>query len=116
MSFVLGLAASIMVCFFDQGTSEIVLYSVVLLLAKAGAELAFGFVTLIHLELFPTSFIVTSYGICNIVCRMVTMFAPIVAEIPNQGVILTFMVGANSIGLIATLMLKTRTIEIVDPK
>ncbi len=88
----------------------------VLLVAKGGAELAFGFVTLIHLELFPTNFIVTSYGICNIVCRMVTMTAPIVAEIPNIAIPIAFMIAANGAGLLSSLILKTKRIEINDPK
>lgn len=111
MSFALGLGASILIGFFDRDTSQIALYSLVLLVAKSGAELAFAFVTLIHLELFPTSFVVTSYGICNIFCRMVTMFAPIVAEIPNPAVPLTFLIGCSFLGTVSSLVLKTRKID-----
>ena len=94
-----------MICFFDRHTNQIALYSLVLLVAKSGAELAFAFVTLIHLELFPTHFLVTSYGICNIFCRMATMFAPIVAEVPNPLVPLTFLIGLNLLGVVASLVL-----------
>lgn len=112
----MGLVSALLVCLFDSDTKQIVLYSLVLLLAKGGAELAFGFVTLIHLELFPTSFIVTSYGICNIVCRMVTMSAPIVAEIPNVAIPIAFMIATNAAGLVSSIVLKTKRIEINDPK
>jgi hypothetical protein len=97
-----------MICFFDKHTNQIVLYSLVLLVAKSGAELAFAFVTLIHLELFPTNFLVTSYGICNIVCRMVTMFAPIVAEVSNPLVPLSFLVGLNLMGVLGSVVLKKK--------
>ena len=107
-SFSLGLISAIMICFFDRETNQIVLYSLVLLIAKSGAELAFAFVTLIHLELFPTSFLVTSYGICNIFCRLATMFAPIVAEIPNSSVPLSFLLGLNLMGVVASLVLKKK--------
>lgn len=80
-----------------------------LLLAKTGAELAFGFVFVIHTELFPTSFLVTSYGICNIFCRMITMAAPIVAEVSNVAVPLAFLVGLNGLGALASLMLRMKS-------
>eukprot|EP00347_Sterkiella_histriomuscorum_P006274 403353395 len=111
ISFALGLIAAVGICFFDKHTNQVVLYSLVLLIAKSGAELAFAFVTLIHLELFPTSFLVTSYGICNIFCRMVTMFAPIVAEIPNPMVPLTFLIGLNLVGVVGSIILKTRKLQ-----
>ena len=79
-----------------------------LLLAKTGAFLAFGFVFVIHTELFPTSFLVTSYGICNIFCRMITMLAPIIAEVNNIAVPLTFLVVLNGIGAIASACLRIR--------
>lgn len=115
ISFLIGLSASILICFFGKETQHVVLYSLVLLFAKSGAELAFGFVTLIHLELFPTNFLVTSYGICNIVCRMVTMFAPIVAEVPNIAVPLSFLIGLSFLGVMASIALKKRVVTF-DPK
>jgi hypothetical protein len=95
-------------CFFDQNTSQVVLYSFVLFLAKSGAELAFGFVFLIHIDLFPTNFLVTSYGICNIFCRLLTMFAPIVAEIPNVAIPLAFLVALNCAGMFASVFLRKK--------
>jgi hypothetical protein len=86
------------------------LYSLVLFLAKSGAELAFGFVFVIHIDLFPTSFLVTSYGICNIFCRTITMAAPIVAEIPNVAIPLTFLVALNLAGVLGSIMLRKRVV------
>lgn len=109
MSFGLHFIAAVMIWFFDRNTSHLVLYSLVLFLAKSGAELAFGFVFVIHIDLFPTNFLVTSYGICNIFCRLITMFAPIVAEIPNVSIPLTFLVGLNLAGVIASIMLRAKS-------
>lgn len=47
-SFVLALGASISLCFFDADTDKLLLYAIVLLLAKAGASLSIGFAFAIH--------------------------------------------------------------------
>lgn len=102
----MGFTAAVLMSFFDSNTSHLLLYSLILLLAKAGAELAFGFCFVIHTELFPTSFLVTSYGICNVFCRCITMFAPIVAEIPNPMVPLTVLILLNGLGVLCSILLK----------
>ncbi len=47
-SFILALGASISLCFFDSNTEQLILYAIVLLLAKAGASLSIGFAYAIH--------------------------------------------------------------------
>ena len=108
MSFLILGSAAVCMCFFDQNTEKVILYSFVLFMAKAGAELAFGFVFVIHIDLFPTSFLVTSYGICNIFCRLITMAAPIVAEVPNVAVPLSFLVGLNLAGAVGSILLRVK--------
>jgi Zn-dependent protease len=74
---------------------------------RCGHNLAFCFIFIIHTELFPTSFLATSYGLCSFVSRGVTLFAPLIAESANHWV----PIGALSItcllGLIGSLMIKT---------
>jgi hypothetical protein len=82
-SFVLCLASVIVLAFFDPHTEYVLIFAFVLLLAKGGASLAFGFAYAIHIELFPNHFLISSYGICNFFCRGITIFAPIVAEVEN---------------------------------
>lgn len=107
-SFLTCLLAVIVLCFFDVGTDQVFLFAFVLLLAKSGANLAFGFAYAIHIDLFPSNFLISSYGICNFFCRGITIFAPLVAEMDNQMVPNLFMVVLSLLGLLASAMLKKR--------
>lgn len=60
----------------------------------------------IHLELFPSKFLNSSYGICNVVSRIVTLGAPIAAEIPNRLVPIGLMIAFNIVALVAAYFLR----------
>ncbi len=77
------MASCIVLSLFSTDTNQVMLFAFVLLLAKSGASLAFGFAYAIHIELFPSYFLISSYGICNFFCRGITIFAPLVAEVDN---------------------------------
>jgi hypothetical protein len=53
------------------------------LLLYVGIVTAFNLVYLIVNELFPTIYLATSYGACNIVGRAITIMSPLVARAPN---------------------------------
>lgn len=105
LSFALTLISVIFLSFFDPHTEYIMLFAFVLLMAKGGASLAFGFAYAIHIDLFPSHFLISSYGICNFFCRGVTIFAPLVAEVENQIIPNLFMIGLAAIGLAASMIL-----------
>ena len=72
-------ALSIML--FDMlytGTSEVPI-AIGFLLLYVGVVTAFDLVYLIVNELFPTIYLATSYGACNIVGRAITILSPLVA-------------------------------------
>eukprot|EP00347_Sterkiella_histriomuscorum_P001230 403372829 len=108
MSFVLSMIAAVCLTLFDPNTDQLILYALVLLLAKSGATLSFGFAYAIHLELFPSHFLVTSYGICNFFCRGLTMFAPLVAEVEDRRIPLGFLIGLAILGFISSSLLKKK--------
>ena len=112
VSFSIGAFSAVLLSFFDRNTSHFVFYAVVLLIVKAGALLAYGFVYVIHVDLFPTSFLVRSYGFCSIICRALSMFAPLIAEVPNPSVPLTVVVSLNVIAVVFTLLLRKRTANV----
>lgn len=62
----------------------------------------------IHQDLFHTKYLATSYGICNAVSRLVTLGAPIVAEIQNRAVPVGIMLVMNIIALIAAYFLRMK--------
>lgn len=107
-SFVVTAIATVCLCFFKQGTSQVILYALILLLAKSGASLSFGYAYAIHIDLFPSNFVISSYGICNFFCRGLTIFAPIVAELPNPMLPLLFLNLSAFAGLGASSVLKKR--------
>jgi hypothetical protein len=107
-SFVVTTIATVWLCFFKQGTSQVIIYALILLLAKSGASLSFGYAYAIHIDLFPSNFVISSYGICNFFCRGLTIFAPIVAELPNPMLPLLFLNLSAFAGLGASSVLKKR--------
>ena len=108
LTFVVTTLFSLMLCLFDKGTSHLVTYALILMVAKGGATLNFGFAYAIHQDLFPQYFLITSYGLCNFFCRGLAMFAPIIAEVPNQLLPLAFCVLMSSIGFLASSTLKKK--------
>ena len=63
---------------------------------------------IIHTDLFGIQFLATSYGICNIVSRLVTLGAPIVAEWENKLMPLLFLLILNIGSLVATIILRLK--------
>ena len=110
MSFAVTVVSTIWLCLFSQGTDAVLLYAFVLFLAKSGASLTFGYAYAIHIELFPSNFVVSTYGICNFFCRGLTIFAPFIAEVPNPWIPLIFLNISSISGLLATALLKKRPV------
>lgn len=106
--YMLGFVAIVFLCFFDKGTTQILLFACVLLVAKSGVSLAFGFAYAIHIELFPSNFLISSYGICNFFCRGLTIFAPLIAEVENQMIPNMSMVILSFMGFGSAALLKKR--------
>lgn len=67
---------------FYKGKSELPT-AIGFLLLYVGIVTTFDLVYVIVNELFPTIFLATSYGACNIVGRAITIMSPLVAEAPN---------------------------------
>jgi hypothetical protein len=105
------LISTALLCFFDAGTDQVLLYAFVLFLAKSGASLSFGFAYAIHIDLFPNHFLISSYGICNLFCRGLTIFAPIVAEIPDPLIPILFLNASALAGFLASALLKMKPEE-----
>lgn len=61
------------------GTSEVPI-AIGFLLLYVGVVTSFNMVYLIVNELFPTIYLATSYGVCNIVGRAITILSPLVAQ------------------------------------
>ena len=53
------------------------------MLLYIGVVTAFDLVYLLVNELFPTIFLGTAYGACNVVGRFISIFAPLAAELPG---------------------------------
>jgi hypothetical protein len=60
----------------------------------------------IHLDLFDSSFLGTSYGITNVVARLTVISAPMVAEIEDKSIPMLILLGMNVCAFVATWFLK----------
>ena len=81
--FIIALIGSSPVIFSEYASPEYKEYVVpgCLLILNFGITGNFGNLYIGHLDLFPNVFSGTTMGICNVVARLCTVFAPIVAEI-----------------------------------
>jgi len=86
--------------------NSLLLYSLTILFLKFFICLSFGTIYVVHLELFDSSFLNLSYGICNIVTRIVVLFEPILAELEGVTAQLLIMLTINSLALLCSLFLK----------
>ena len=100
--FVIQVLGSLPICLqFEHGefyTEIFVPFAV--LFVSFGSAGQFCNLYLAHLDLFPSVFASTTMGVCNIVARSVTIFAPLVAEIPYPVPALTF----TTLSLIAAIL------------
>lgn len=113
-SFIILFATSFIGSFpvmFSVGASagfEDYVVPVCLFIMNLGTSATFGNLYLGHMDLFPVVFSTTSMGVCNILARFCTVFAPIVAEIepPTPEIIFTTLVGA---GFVMALFVRKKT-------
>jgi hypothetical protein len=75
-------------------------------ITRCGLNLSACFIFVIHTEIFPTFFLVTSYGLCNFFGRSFTLAAPILAENPNKMLPLTFLMIATLTGVVGSIMIR----------
>ena len=54
--------------------------------SKFGISSVFNLVYLGNTQIFPTSIVATTYGVCGVFARVFTIFAPYVAEITPESV------------------------------
>ena len=73
-----------------------------LLLCTFGAAGQFCNLYIAHLDLFPLVFATTTMGVCNIVARSITIFSPMVAEIPYPVPAITFTTMSFIAAILAT--------------
>ena len=75
------------------------------MMTRGGICLCTGLLYVIHIDLFPTYFISTSFGICSTFSRLVCLAAPIIAETENKLVPLGTLVLFLFIGLFSSTLL-----------
>ena len=79
-----------------------------LFLMNSGTSASFGNLYIGHMDLFPVVFSSTSMGICNILARFTTIFAPMLAEVkePVPEIIFTILCG---VALTVSLFIRNKT-------
>ena len=66
--------------------------AVAYLILYVGIVTAFDLVYLIVNDLFPTIFLASSYGACNVIGRFVSILSPIIAYLPDPIPMLTLII------------------------
>lgn len=81
------------------------LMSLLVLFTRSGIKCTFDSCYLANSTIFPAIFAGTAFGICNIGAKLVTIFAPVMAEIEPPTPMIIFS-GFASIALVAALMIQ----------
>ena len=109
--FSFGLVSIILIVLILFGNHvNIYFYATLILIFKLFVCLSFGTVYVVHLDLFESSFLGTSYGICNVVSRLAIVTAPMVAEIEDRSIPMVLLLGMNVTAALATWFLKKRPV------
>ena len=87
--FILASLASVGIVF--SGASDFT-FCIFVMVARLSISGAFNLVYVAHPKMFPTLFSVTSIGFTNIVTRIFTFFAPLLAEVSGPAPMIVFMV------------------------
>ena len=114
MGYIVSLVFLVVMLVVENATINAVAYSFVFLLFKCGISLSFLSLFVIHYDLFETQFIATSYGICNIVSRLITLGAPIVAELGYSKIPIFIMLLMNILALVASYFLKINPNKVIS--
>ena len=89
--FCISIAAGLIIIFYNSENAG-GFFVFLVLMAKFGISGAFTIVYVAHPKMFPTLFSVTSMGIANWVSRLMTSFAPMVAEVDEPTPMLIFTI------------------------
>ncbi|CDW80967.1 organic cation [Stylonychia lemnae] len=79
-SFLMGGVFGILIIFISP--SNTLMISFCLLLTKFGVSSAFNLCFLVTAEYFPTLYSSTVFGACNVFARIMSIFSPLIAEVP----------------------------------
>ena len=101
------LVSTVLLSQFDLKTNHVVIFGIILLTARSGMYLNFAFLYVINTNLFPTHFLSTSLGICNIFSRTLTLFAPMLAEMEDLTIPMYSLILFSFSGCLFTFLLKT---------
>ena len=102
------MAALLIILIFCGNALNTIVYAIFILVLKLFVCLGFGTIYVIHLDLFDSSFLGTSYGICNVASRLAVIGAPLIAEVDNKTIPLIVLFGMNITALVVTFFLKKK--------
>ena len=97
---------TLVIIIFFQSQLPLYAFAFVILVLKLFVCLSFGVIYEVHLELFDSSFLNSSYGICNILSRLAVIAVPMLAEFESESTQLKILLVLNTLALISTLFLK----------
>ena len=100
--FIAGACGLALLWFNDSGLAYITLP--LILGSKFGINSAFSICYISTAQLFPTLFMATVFGMCNIVARTFTIMAPIVAEMDLPYPLLIYSSSTFMIGIVSLLL------------
>lgn len=112
ISYAISLAGGILYLVFHQSDSFIPIF---IILSRVGNGMSFNVAYISNARLFPTKFLSTTFGIANLVSHLITIAAPMVAEIKDPYPYLIFNINMGA-AIVACLFLKEYNEEEEDAK
>lgn len=92
----------------NGGTS--ILIPLVVLITRSGVKCTFDSCYLANSTIFPAIFAGTAFGLCNIGAKIVTIFSPLTAEVPNPVPMIMFS-SLCAVGIVLVLQLRINYVK-----
>lgn len=94
----------------QQGSGSSVLIPLVVLITRSGVKCTFDSCYLANSTIFPAIFAGTAFGLCNIGAKIVTIFSPLTAEVPNPVPMIIYS-SLCAVGIVLVLQLRINYVK-----
>ena len=91
----------------DPNKAQGLVLPALLLIINFGADASFNVAYLLNAHLFPPAVLATAYGVCNVMGRLISILAPLVAKAPHPWPLVA-LIGYSSICIVLGFFLKSR--------
>jgi len=109
VSYIIAFSGMLLLTF--STTNSQLLLSIFILGSKFGVSQVFNLAYVGNIQLFPVALVATSYGVCNVVARCASIFAPLIAEMKPDSIAKVIFLSVILLALLSSTFIKEKKAE-----